>query len=67
MGQTGICYHCGREYAACEIRQCPAKGKPVCRYCCMRCGKHTEPGIGVGCEMFVPVPKKGRRNNEANT
>lgn len=52
IDRTGTCYHCGHEYAACEIRQCPAKGKPVCRYCCMRCGKHTEPGIGVGCELI---------------
>ncbi len=48
----GTCYHCHREYADCEIRTCPAKDKPVCRYCCMKCGKHTDEKIGVGCELL---------------
>lgn len=59
--QTGTCYHCGKMYVACEIRQCPAKGKSVCRYCCLKCGKHTEPGIGVGCELFALTPKEKRK------
>ncbi|MDU7339309.1 MAG: hypothetical protein E7L17_14495 [Clostridium sp.] len=50
--QTGTCYHCYREYAVCAIRICPAKQKPVCVYCCLKCGKHTEPGVGVGCELI---------------
>lgn len=48
----GTCYNCRREYVLCEIRICPAKQKPVCRYCCLKCGKHTDEKIGVGCELL---------------
>ena len=51
MKHTEICYHCRREYVLCEIRTCPAKQKPVCRYCCMKCKKHTAEEIGTGCEL----------------
>lgn len=49
---TAVCYHCRREYVSCEIRTCPVNQKLVCRYCCMRCGKHTAEEIGIGCELL---------------
>ncbi|HEX3018588.1 MAG TPA: hypothetical protein VHP31_12160 [Caproicibacter sp.] len=52
MKFTETCYHCRREYPTCEIRTCPVKQKPVCRYCCMKCGKHTVDGGGIGCKLI---------------
>lgn len=52
MKYTAVCYHCRREYPNCEIRTCPAKQKPVCRYCCQKCKKHTEVEFGAGCELI---------------
>lgn len=49
---SSVCSGCHWEWASCEIRTCPKNQKPVCRYCCMACGKHTDEKIGIGCELI---------------
>lgn len=50
MKYTEICYHCRREYVNCEIRTCPVKLKPVCRYCCMKCKASEQAETGLICK-----------------
>ena len=59
---TKTCSKCGKEYVTCEIMTCPINNQPICRYCCMKCGKHTVIGTGIGCQM-LEERGNGRKQN----
>lgn len=58
----GRCGRCGREQAASGLRRCPANGKTLCLYCCMKCRQSYWAGSLQGCKACDE-----RRTHETGT